>query len=43
LAAGRTSFLPGQEFGVKIFVAGLAALIVSLGGLVTLAIRRRQY
>ena len=43
MAAGRASFLPGQEFGVKIFVAGLVALIVSIGGLVTLAIRRRQY
>jgi hypothetical protein len=43
VAAGWASFLPGQEFGVKIFVAGLVALMVSVGGLVTLAIRRRQY
>jgi hypothetical protein len=43
VAAGWASYLPGQEFGVKIFAAGLIALVVSIGGLVTLAIRRRQY
>ncbi len=42
VAAGRASFLPGKDMGVKIFAAGLVALIVSFGGLVTLALRRRQ-
>ena len=42
VAAGRASFLPGKEMGVKIFAAGLVALVVSIGGLVTLAVRRRQ-
>jgi hypothetical protein len=41
VVAGWASFLPGKEFGVKIFAAGLVALIVSIGGLVTLAVRRR--
>jgi hypothetical protein len=42
-AAARASFLPGREMGVRIFAAGLVALIVSIGGLVTLALRRRQF
>ena len=41
LAADGASFLPDKEMGVKIFSAGLVALAVSIGGLVTLALRRR--
>jgi hypothetical protein len=42
LAVDGPSFLPAKEMGVKIFSAGLVALVVSIGGLVTLALRRRQ-
>jgi hypothetical protein len=42
VVAERGSFLPAKEFGVKIFAAGLVALAVSIGGLVRLAVRRRE-
>ena len=42
LAVDGPSFLPAKEMGVKIFSACLVALVVSIGGLVTLALRRRQ-
>jgi hypothetical protein len=37
-----TSYLPGPETGLKIFAAGLLALTIAIGGLATLAIRRRS-
>ncbi len=36
-------FLPDPEVGVRIFVAGFIALLFSIGGLVMVAIRRRQW
>jgi hypothetical protein len=42
VAAGWTSYLPDRAFGVKLAFAGLIALFVSIGGLVRVALRRRQ-
>jgi len=36
-------FLSDPEVGVRIFFAGFTALLFSIGGLVTVAIRRRQW
>jgi hypothetical protein len=38
-----TSYLPAPETGLKIFAGGLLALVIAIGGLATLAIRRRGY
>jgi hypothetical protein len=41
IGASWVSYLPPPEFGIKIFAVGLVALMVALGGLVTIAARRR--
>jgi hypothetical protein len=35
--------MPQPEMGVRIFAAGLVALIISLAGLITVAVRRRRW
>src|SRR5690606_33177299 len=42
LGASWVSYLPPPEVGIKIFAVGLVALVVALGGLVTIAARRRN-
>jgi hypothetical protein len=42
-SAGWSSPLPGRELGIRIFFAGLIALVFSIAGLVTVAIRRRMW
>jgi hypothetical protein len=37
------SHLPSPETGLKIFAAGLLALVVAIGGLAAMALRRREY
>jgi hypothetical protein len=42
IGATWVSYLPPPEFGIRIFAVGLVALMVALGGLVTIAARRRN-
>jgi hypothetical protein len=42
LGATWVSYLPPPEFGIRIFAVGLIALMIALGGLVTIAARRRH-
>jgi hypothetical protein len=41
IPASWAAYLPARELGVPIFIAGLIGLIISITGLVTVAIRRR--
>jgi hypothetical protein len=37
------TFMPDPEVGARLMVAGLIALVFCVGGLVTVAVRRRQW
>jgi hypothetical protein len=41
IPAGWSAYLPAREMGIRIFIAGLIALVIAIAGLATVATRRR--
>jgi hypothetical protein len=41
--AGWAPLLSSRDLGIRIFLGGLIALVIAIAGLVTVAVRRRQW